>query len=201
MKCVVISTLALLVVPILSACGSSTPTDGADVLVTQLANLGEPQEVPLHGEGTAEIAGMQFAPGFPGERSSFDGRCSVPSDYVIEFGGTGQVSHLGHVTIVFEHCSQVDFMTGNVTYTDGFLTYIAANGDELWGTYWDGTGTPVSATEVGWQDTFVLDGGTGRFVSASGGGVDWGTTHAETGHTAYELDGVIVYAACDRADN
>ncbi len=201
MKCDMVSALALLVVPILSACGSSTPTDGANVLITPLATRGEPHEVRLRGEGTAEIIGMQFAPGFPGGRSTFDGHCSVPSDYVIEFGGAGQVSHLGQVSIVFEHCSQVDFTTGNVTYSDGVLTYIAANGDELWGTYGNGTGAPVSATEVGWQDTFVLVGGTGRFAGASGGGVDWGRTHAETGHTTYKLDGVIVYAACDRADN
>jgi hypothetical protein len=144
---------------------------------------------------------MQYAPGFPGGRSTFDGRCSVPSDYVIEFSGTGQIAHLGQISLVFEHCSQVDFATGHVTYGDGLFTYTAANGDGLWGTYGDGTGAPLSETLVGWEDTFIVEGGSGRFSGASGGGVDRGTTHVETGYTAYELEGVIVYDASGSKDD
>lgn len=203
MKRIMIPTLAVPLVLLLASCKAEIPAEGGglDALAKPLATRGQPGKgLPLRGWGAADITGFQPAPGFPGGRSTFDGRCSVPSDYVIEFGGTGQLGHLGKATLVFEHCSQVDFLTGNVTYGDGVFTYIAANGDELWGTYGNGTGAPVSATEVGWQDTFVLDGGTGRFVGASGGGVDRGTTHAETGYTTYELDGVIVYDASNRRD-
>lgn len=201
MKRIMIATLALPLVLFLASCKSESPTEGGglDALTTPLATLGQPgKELPFCGWGTNVPTRQDLAPGFPFERSTFDGRCSVPSDWVIEFTGTGQVSHLGKVTVVFEHCTQADFQTGTFPYEDGVFKLIAANGDELWGTYGNGTSALVSATEVRWQDTFVLDGGTGRFAGASGGGAEWGTTHAETGYTEYEQDGVIVYDASNR---
>jgi hypothetical protein len=122
----------------------------------------------------------------------------VPSDWVIEFTVTGHVSHLGKVTGLGSHCSQVDFQTGNATYGDGILTIVAANGDELWGTYHSGTSGPLSVTELWWQDTFVLIGGTGRFANASGGGVEWGTALAATFELEYEMEGMISFDASDR---
>jgi hypothetical protein len=193
-----IPTLVLTVPLLLASCDCETPTEGGglEALAATLAipdGLGE--GLPLRGEGIAGITGMEYAPGFPGGQSTFDDRCSVPSDYVIEFRGTGHLSHLGEVTLVFEHCSQIDFTTGNTTYGDGTFAFVAANGDELWGTYGSGTGAPVSATEIGWQDTFVLIGGTGRFAGASGGGVDRGKTHSVTGYTTFETVGHITYDA------
>ncbi len=200
MQRIVVSNLVLTLTLVLAGCESELPAGGAalDGLAAPIATRGQPgQELPLRGEGTADITGMQYAPGFPGGRSTFDGRCSVPSDYVIEFSGTSQIAHLGQVSAIFEHCSQVDFATGNTTYGDGLFTYTAANGDRLWGMYGNGIGAPISATEVGWEDTFLVEGGTGRFSGASGCGVDRGTTHTETGYTTYESEGVIVYDASE----
>jgi hypothetical protein len=155
--------------------------------------------LPFHGDGTGWIVSQVYAPGFPAERSTFEGRCSIPSDYIIAFSGTGRATHLGGVTAVFEHCSRmdVDMSTGAVEfeYGDGQMMMLAANGDELWGTYSDGTGELMTDGNVAWSDTFTLTGGTGRFVGASGSGHDTGTTHSVTGWTLWAMKGTITYDA------
>lgn len=163
-----------------------------------VASRGQPDlALPFRGDGTGWITSQVFAPGFPVERSTFDGRCSTPSDYIIEFSGTGQLTHLGQVTAVFEHCSRmdVDMSTGAVTfeYGDGQTRVLAANGDELRGTYTDGTGELLADGNVAWRDTFTLTGGTGRFAGASGSGQDTGTTHSETGWTVWAMEGAVTY--------
>jgi len=182
------------------ACNDSTllqPEGNADLQIA--ASHGQPaKERVFRGEGAAVTTRQDFAPGFPAARSTFDGRCSVPSDWVIEFSGTARITHLGKSVSVFEHCSQADFSTGIFTYQDGVITITAANGDELWGTYGNGTAGFVSPTAVAWQDDFVLTGGTGRFAGASGSGVDRGTSHMDTGITEWEMDGVLVYDASNR---
>lgn len=154
---------------------------------------------PFQGDGTGWITSQVFAPGFPAERSTFEGRCSTPSDYIIEFSGTGQATHLGEVTAVFEHCSRmdVDVSTGAVEfeYGDGRMIALAANGDELWATYTDGTGELMADGNVAWSDAFTLTGGTGRFAGASGNGQDTGTTHSVTGWTLWAMEGTIRYDA------
>lgn len=195
-----LNTFSQLVCLSLVACSSSVGPGGEGPLMGLVPDSPDlPGELPLRGKGTAGITGFQPAPGYPGGRSTFGGRCSVPSDYVIRFEGAGHFTHLGAVDLLFEHCSQVDFSTGNVTYGDGVLAYTAANGDELRGTYGNGTGAPISETETGWQDSFLITGGTGRFAGASGGGVDEGWTHNESGFTEYEAEGVIVYRASSRS--
>lgn len=152
----------------------------------------------IRGSLSGNLTGQVLAPGFPVARDLFDGRCSVPSDWVVEFTVSGVISHLGNVTAVLEHCSQIDFQTGNATYGDGVVTIVAANGDELWATYDDGTSGPLSAAEVWWQDTFTLTGGTGRFEHASGGGTEWGTALLATfAIPGMSLEGMISYDASD----
>lgn len=155
--------------------------------------------LPFHGEGTGWITSQVYAPGFPAERSTFGGRCSTPSDYIIAFSGSGQIAHLGRATVVFEHCSrmEMDMSTGAVRfeYEDGEITMMAANGDELRGTYTDGTGELMPDGNVAWRDTFTLTGGTGRFAGASGTGQDTGTTHSVTGWTLWTMEGTIMYDA------
>jgi hypothetical protein len=197
----IVAALVLLLAGSVASCQSDLPTEAGlpDVSSVPLATRGQPdQALPFQASGTADITGMQYAPDFPFGLSDFDGRCSVPSSYVIGFTGTARVSHLGKVGVVFEHCSLLDPTTGASTYGDGVLTFTAANGDELRGTYHSGSGAFVSETDVEWGDTFVLDGGTGRFAAASGGGTDHGTTNWDTGYTVFQSWGVIVYDASDR---
>lgn len=185
------------------ACQEQGPTEVvADQALSEqglVASHGQPGKLlKLKGAFTGGLSSQTFAPGFPATRDLFGGRCSVPSDWVIGFWATGNMPHVGKVTATLSHCSQIDFQTGTATYGDGYFTYVTANGDELSGTYHSGTSGPLSATEVWWQDTFVFDGGTGRFANASGGGSDWGTFNTATGLMEYETEGTISYDASDR---
>lgn len=195
--------------PSLAACalllGACSDHPGADVTglepVTEiLATRGQPDKaLPFKGSGTGWITSQIYAPGFPIERSTFEGRCSTPSDYIVEFAANGQATRLGEFTIVFGHCSRVnvDGATGAVSfdYGDGRATFVAANGDELYGTYDAGSADLMADGNVAWHDTFALVDGTGRFEGAVGGGTEMGTTHSVTGWTTWAFEGTIVYDA------
>jgi hypothetical protein len=58
------------------------------------------------------------------------------------------------------------------------MTFTAANGDKLFGTYvgW-GTGIP----DPKFWGTFEISGGTGRFEGVTGSGAYWGEVTGETG--------------------
>jgi hypothetical protein len=186
----------------LGACGDHPADDlmGPLPATQTLASRGQPDKaLPFHGSGTGWITSQVFAPGFPVERSTFEGRCSIPSDYIVEFSANGEATRLGECTIVFGHCSRMnmDAGTGAVSfdYGDGRATFVAANGDELHGTYDDGDADLMADGTVAWHDTFVLAGGTGRFEGAVGGGAEMGVTDSVTGWTTWEFEGIITYDA------
>ena len=142
------------------------------------------QEVPF--KGTMWGSEVTFNPVIPA------GRCvekAGVADTLTTFKISGYATHLGWVDVVAEHCS--DFDTG--TYGDGRLTITAANGDILKGTYTHGVSTaPPPVT--GFQDDFAfIDGGTGRFAFASGGGTEVGFFNVNTFDTSVYMEGVISY--------
>lgn len=193
--------MPLLVLP-LSGCEEVAPTGLADHPAPALARVsarhGEPgEELPLHIEANAVLLEQNLAPDFGPPmlgRSEFDGRCSRPSDFVLRLRLDGQATHLGRFTGTVEHCTQLDFSTGHTTTSDGAMVFTAANGDELWGTY-DGE-TGVSGLV---EEHMVFNGGTGRFASASGGGLGLPDCDQAAGVCTFVLDGVIAYDASDRA--
>lgn len=106
--------------------------------------------------------------------------------------GHGQASHLGNVTGTGSDC-----ITPTSAYTfsfsNGVLTLIAANGDELRATYM-GTLTPSATPPIYKIDgTYNITGGTGRFTNASGTGSVGGLENIQTGQGTLELKGVISY--------
>jgi hypothetical protein len=130
-------------------------------------------------------ASMSFAAtriewaGQPGvDKSTFGGRCSAPSDYVIHAAFEGTATHIGKFTGAGSHCSQITWTPsgpGAVTYSDGRGTLAAANGDTLellWGQ--GKTGYDAAAGTITFTDQFTFVGGTGRFVGATGGGQEGG---------------------------
>lgn len=121
-----------------------------------------------------------------------EGRCvekAGVADSLTTFVGRGDATDLGSVDIVAEHCS--DFDTG--TYGDGRLTFTFADGDILKGTYAGGF-TTAPCPECGFQDDFTfVDGGTGRFVVASGGGTESGVFNDKTNEWSLQMDGVISF--------
>ncbi|MDJ0654076.1 MAG: hypothetical protein QNJ40_07990 [Xanthomonadales bacterium] len=116
--------------------------------------------------------------------------------FVASFEGWGTATHLGNSYIFGEHCSYgtVDAGGPDGTYGQGILILIAANGDVLEGTYDDGmglSGPPV----IGFIDRFTfVDGGTGRFTFASGGGLESGFVDVTDFSFSIKMKGVINYS-------
>jgi hypothetical protein len=80
---------------------------------------------------------------------------------------TGVSSHLGKATT---HLDGVVTPTGPVTFTiAGSVVFVAANGDELFGTF-TGSGTADGSGNSAGTATTTFTGGTGRFADASGTG-------------------------------
>lgn len=77
---------------------------------------------------------------------------------------TGTVQHLGLSTLYTRHTPTV---SGDLV--DGTFEIVAANGDELRGTY-DGFAAATSNTFLAYagEATLVITGGTGRFAGATG---------------------------------
>ena len=155
------------------------------------ANSGQAKELPF--KGTMSGDEVTFNLEVP------DGRClemAAVADSVTMFAGTGHATHLGRVDFVAEHCSDLD--TGR--YGDGMLTIIAANGDILKATYTNGVSlTPAPLIDFTDDFTFV-DGGTGRFGSASGGGTERGVFDVTTNEFSVRMEGFISYDASNRRD-
>lgn len=189
-----------LLVWLVSGCGDShlTGPREAEVGVPLIpATRGQPQkELPFRLDGDAVLLGINFAPGFGPPlfgKDDFGGRCSTPSDFVIQFALEGEATRLGRFTAVAEHCSLVDFQAGGSMIMDGVLVMTAANGDELWSHYERlalGEGVPE-------QHEFV--GGTGRFVGASGHALAHPMCNQAAGTCTFDMEGVIVYDASDRS--
>jgi len=156
------------------------------------------------------------AKGNPGKELSFSGvasgqgsfnfdpgavaaRCVSPAPplafAIATFTGSGHAKHLGRIDIVAEHCSHSDF-----TYSQGLLTITAANGDVLLATYTNGVSDFTNfPPDIGFTDEFTfVDGGTGRFAEASGGGVETGVADFFTDEFVVSMEGVISYDASNR---
>lgn len=182
-----------------TACDEPLPTEAlheepAVVGPVAASHARAPEALPLHIMAGATLEAQELAPGFGPPtfgRSTFDGRCSSPADFVISFAVAGQATHLGRFTASAEHCSQLDFQTGATSaITDGVMTFTAANGDQLWDHYQRGA-APAEDHE------FV--GGTGRFAGATGQGTAFVSCNRQAGTCTFELTGALQYDASDRS--
>jgi len=182
---------------LLAACTERGPTEALyqdDIRPPQTTALHPLPAValPFHLDADAALAGQMFAPDFGPPnfgRSDFDGRCSVPSDYVVSFDLWGRATHLGKFTGTAGNCGQVDFQTGGSTLSDGVLVLTAADGDVLNGVYERG-GQGEDALE---DHTFV--GGTGRFAEATGQALGDARCDRVAGTCVFTMDGEISYGA------
>ena len=143
--------------------------------------------VPMKGtvDGTATLGAGTF--------DQNTGIVSVPVSYT----GTGNISHLGRVTVTGSHTTKIlppYYNTSEVT--GGMATITAANGDTLVLTY-TGAGQLIPGASNLFTDTFhyTITGGTGRFAGASGSGVISSTDlpggKGNQVPFVFDLDGVI----------
>ena len=128
--------------------------------------------------GQFHVTHIEWAGPNPTDTSTFGGRCSAPSSYVISFAAQVEAVPLGRVTGEFSHCSQLKFGPSGpagASYSDGRGKYVAADGDELHATYGEGvSGANAETGKLWWRDKYTFTGGTGRFAGASGTGRDFG---------------------------
>ena len=111
---------------------------------------------------------------------------SGPPILEIYISGSGHATHMGKISIWQHHFVDVNSMT----FYDGRFVWTAANGDTIEGGYY-GSMVPTS---VGFEihGHFTIDGGTGRFENAVGGGIASGMQYFD--NTAdLTLDGTITY--------
>lgn len=135
---------------------------------------------PYKANGEGRVTKIAWASGqgpAPGVTSTFDGRCTVPSDYVITAAIIGEGTHLGRFTGQMEHCSQLVWTPqgpAGATYGDGRFTLSAANGDTITGVYTNSE-SGIDASGLRWfRDDWTITGGTGRFAGVTGHGEQGG---------------------------
>lgn len=119
------------------------------------------------------IAAMAAAADSPGTKTvprliggAMDGRFGFEGPWEGPWTTTGDVTgtlrHLGLAKMYTQHTASPDG-----TLSDGTFTIVAANGDEIRGSY-TASGDWISGTQVLGTAAFVIEEGTGRFAQASG---------------------------------
>lgn len=156
-------------------------TDAAGVTAGVSAGSGQAAEGERPYKATAmwTARNIQWA-GMPGQATStFGGRCSVPSDYVISAEFEGQATHAGRVTGTTSHCSQIAWGPQGpmgAAYSDGEGVITTANGSTIILRYGNGTTGVDPDTGLLWfRDQWTFIGGTGLFAGATGSGAESGS--------------------------
>ncbi len=164
---------------------------------------------PYKANAEGRVTQIDWASGqgpVPGVTSTFDGRCSVPSDFVITFAVIGEATHLGRFTGQMGHCSQLIWTQqgpAGTTYGDGRFTLSAANDDTVTGMYTNReSGTDASGLHW-FLDDWTITGGTGRFAGATGHGEQGGAFNDFFAMLAGApikmwMEGTITYSAENR---
>jgi hypothetical protein len=136
------------------------------------------------------------APQFAMVDTPFRGECELviqPSEPIspgvvrqVDIGDC-RISHLGRATFISDKI--IDFGAGTQTIQG---TYIAANGDLL---YANGSGTSqfLAPNRVAFQGTVTFEGGTGRFVNASGTAAITGEADPVNARSSFTTTGTIRY--------
>jgi len=89
-----------------------------------------------------------------------------PGGFMLDVPGEGQATHLGDCTW---HTVMRVYFDGT---QDGDMEFVAANGDQLFGTF-EGEWVLENGVNTFWG-TYEFDGGTGRFERVGGTGDYWG---------------------------
>jgi hypothetical protein len=143
--------------------------------------------VPIHGLFHGYVLGLEEDP------DTVANRCDPPAGKiawaVVSFGGSGTLSHLGESYIYVEQCEYLDG-----TYGEGEMAITADNGDILLVTFTNGSSLYDPPVIYFTDSVTFVDGGTGRFSFASGGGIEMGTANLDDGSFTTDITGVIAYS-------
>ena len=143
------------------------------------ASIGRLIERPYTAVVTIREDGTDWAGEIPfsGETSDFDGRCSVPSDWVFHMRWEGLDSIFGRFTGTASHCAQVTWginaegtpmMTG-IVFTDGVFVTTWAGGSTLGGKSIDmGMGIDAETGLITYGNVqYSVGEGTGQLAGAT----------------------------------
>lgn len=133
---------------------------------------------------SARVLREKYSVPFKANARAYAVAVSPPPILEIYISGSGHATHMGNVSICQHHFVDVISMT----FYGGTFVWTAANGDTIEGGYY-GSMVPTS---VGFEihGYFTIDGGTGRFEGAEGGGIASGMQYFD--NTAdLRLDGTI----------
>ena len=128
------------------------------------------------------------------ETLSFD--ATVCPLFVGKTTGTGTASHMGAVTVTATDCITPNPHSFGFAFSNGKLTLMAANGDEIRANY-SGTFVPlrhsIPFTLYTISGTFTVTGGTGSFSNATGSGDLHGIENILTRQGQLDATGTISY--------
>jgi hypothetical protein len=164
---------------LLLACGAEEATaplgQSAEVVGGEISISG-------HCEGSFDFIPIDF---LPPPQDDLAAHARLPGR------GVCRLTHLGKATYADDLL--VDF-TGDPFVGTGTRVFIAANGDELRAAEETATPGPGASPQFITSGTFTFDGGTGRFVNASGSARFTGGGSIEDNSAFLSLEGTIVLA-------
>jgi hypothetical protein len=142
--------IGLLIVAV-TGCAGDGPT-ALNAPADPVASAVSTNPVPFKARYDWRVVGEAPAPGCdgPGEARAF-----------LEGQGTG--THLGRFTITLNHCGRP-----GLPLSDGHGTFVAANGDRLYITYFGVGGLTGTFPVFNFESRVQFAGGTGRFEDATG---------------------------------
>lgn len=175
----------------LTACDGTSPISPQETVDAAAASARVPSDLkplPFHGVTTGQLVGMEIAP---------PGRCPPHLPLLFTYRGAGNATHLGRFTVEGTECAYFDSSNpGSADSGVSEWTFTAANGDELYVSYDETTGSmePPPSPWLLWSAEIYATGGTGRFETAELVEVTWsGGIHLVTFETYSTLDGRIEF--------
>jgi hypothetical protein len=196
MRTAALSAACFLVVSLAGCSDQILSPEAESAVQIEDAVQGKTKGVPFKAEMLWSVT-PTFSPGFPFGLSTFDGRCSVPSTWVLSYTVAGKASHLGNISGEGSHCAVVVWGPGGTVAggsgSDAILTIVAANGDtfEL-----DRVGVASGVLDSGapwWSEEWGILEGTGRFSGADGNGVLHGVFAGFETPSIVTIDGTLSY--------
>lgn len=137
----------------------------------------EKKEVPFKGSYATRI--------LPFDTSTFP-------NFQMEIELIGRASHLGNITGTISQYTSYnppDYNTGTIS---GPTFFVASNGDKLYSTF-TGTFSQDAAGKATFSGEYTFNGGTGRFVEATGSAIAIGSADVNAGIGFVEFSGTLSY--------